>query len=77
MYCSRGICSIFERKRSILIDNEQIGPLQNDDGTYCLDENFCYTCQPINNDACRIILLEQNFPMLKSHKKRSDEDICP
>jgi hypothetical protein len=78
MYCSRGVCNTFLGKRSIAMDDELTGPLQNDDGTYCLDKNFCYKCQPINDDMCRITLQKGYFPMLKSdlYNKRADEDIC-
>lgn len=78
MYCSRGICNKFLGKRSVSMDDEQTSVLQNDDGSYCLDENFCYTCQPISNNACRLILNSQYFPLFKSYlfNKRSDKNIC-
>ncbi|CAF0730237.1 unnamed protein product [Rotaria sp. Silwood1] len=78
MYCSRGYCNIYGKKRSISTDDEQRGPIQNNDGTYCLNEELCYTCEPINDYTCRISVKTQdsltNKPYL--HNKRSYEDIC-
>ena len=78
MYCSRGSCNTFLGKRSISTNDKHIGPIQNEDGTYCLDDNFCYTCQPIGENACRITLQKEYYPILKSHLniKRGSEDIC-
>src|ERR1700722_20290153 len=67
MYCSRGYCNRFLGKRSTTMNDEQTGPLQNNDGTYCSGKNFCYTCRSINDDACLITLQAQYFPILKSH----------
>jgi hypothetical protein len=78
MYCSRGTCNTFLGKRSISTDDQQTGPLQNNDGTYCLNKKFCYACQPIDEDTCRITLQTRDFPTRKSYlrKKQADEDIC-
>jgi hypothetical protein len=78
LYCSRGICNTYAGKRSISMNDEQTGLLQNNDGTYCLDKKFCYICQPINNNACRITLQTENSPIFKPsvYKKRSNENIC-
>jgi hypothetical protein len=76
MFCTRGFCTTFGKKRSISIDNKQTDPIQHNDGIYCLDKTLCYTCEPIDDDACRIILQEQYFPLSDSYNKRADEDIC-
>ena len=78
MYCSRGVCNTFLGKRSITLDDDPTGPLQNDDGTYCLEKHFCYRCQPFNSNMCRITLQKDYIPMLKSDSfdKREDDDIC-
>ena len=78
MYCARGVCNSFLGKRSLTTDYEQTSPVQNTDGTYCVDKDLCYTCQPVNEHTCRIMLQREYVPILKSdlHTKRSDEDIC-
>lgn len=78
MYCTRGICNRFLGKRSISTNDEEEGPLQINDGTYCVDEKFCYTCQPISHNACRLILQAPYYPLFKSYSfdKRSDKNIC-
>ena len=78
MYCSRGFCNTFGRKRRSVTDEEQTGPIQNHDATYCLNAGLCYTCEAINDRACRITLQPDYVPIPESNPfgKRSDEDIC-
>lgn len=78
MYCTRGVCNSFMGKRSISSTDEQTGPEQNHDGTYCISKHFCYKCQPFTDNACRITLQKDYSPILKSevYKKRSDDDAC-
>lgn len=78
MYCSRGFCNTFGRKRRSVTNEEQAGPVQNNDATYCLDNGSCYTCEPINDRTCRITLQPDHLPPAKSYPlgKRSDEDVC-
>jgi hypothetical protein len=75
LYCSHGYCNAFAGKRSINIDDEQTVPIQNDDGVYCIDNKFCYTCQPITNNLCHLTELKYYSPSL-SITKRTDEDAC-
>ena len=78
MYCSRGTCNSFMGKRSISTADEPTGPEQNHDGTYCLNKNICYKCQPLTNKACRITLQRDYVPSLESefYNKRSEDDDC-
>lgn len=78
MYCSRGVCNSFMGKRSISTADETIGPEQNSDGTYCMNRNLCYKCQPLADGRCRITLQKNYIPSLKSEFfiKRSDDDLC-
>lgn len=52
LYCSRGYCTSFSKKRSISANEKETSLIQNDDGTYCLNKKFCYTCQPLDDDLC-------------------------
>ncbi|CAF2364553.1 unnamed protein product [Rotaria sp. Silwood2] len=79
MYCARGYCNTYRKKRSISMDDEERGPIQNNDGTYCSNRKFCYTCKSINDYICRITTLKtEDFPTNKSnsYNKRSYEDMC-
>lgn len=78
MYCSRGVCNSFAGKRSISGENIDDTLLQNEDGVYCLEKNFCYSCRTIDGQACRLTLEKQYYPTAKSYSKmkRSDDDIC-
>jgi hypothetical protein len=80
MYCSRGLCSSYGKKRNISpeIDQAQLDvPEQNNDGTYCADKRHCYKCEPLNDIVCYLTRHEQDHQAPINKKKRADDDICP
>ena len=79
MYCSRGYCNTFGRKRSIPMADQQTSPTQNEDGTFCLTRKFCYACQPVADGLCHLTQSEHQSPLVNAiqrRRRRTDEDIC-
>ena len=79
MYCSGGYCNSYGKKRSLSTDDEQMGPVQNHDATYCLDTDFCYVCQSVNGRVCRITRQRRSFPISQfyARNRRGEEEVCP
>ncbi|CAF0898397.1 unnamed protein product [Adineta ricciae] len=75
VYCERGYCNSFGRKRNLEIAQQKMDPIQNDDGVFCANKQFCFACRPIDDGSCYLTLLHNYSPSSDSelYKKRSEE----
>ncbi|UJR23564.1 hypothetical protein I4U23_026552 [Adineta vaga] len=75
VYCQRGYCNSFGRKRSHDIDYSETSPIQNEDGVYCTNKKICFSCHSIKDDLCYLTPIENYSPPnhSTSNRKRATE----
>ncbi|CAF1619653.1 unnamed protein product [Didymodactylos carnosus] len=75
LYCSRGFCNSYGKKRDLTHQIQHQGPQQQEDGTYC-DENYCYICEDLNATTCHLKRVSKNYDHNAKKQYRRDDD-CP